>query len=297
MIVRRAEAVIRAFQERQTATLEALAELEKMIDDIIQAEVERVAMNLSPDAFVVYFLLKQEGMPEAPAIARDSKAIFAEYPHWRSSDAQERAVRTKLYGILLKNMPISAAKGRSRMAARRFQPWSAGCWPSPAGPGSQAHDFKDHPEAHRGEAHPNDGLPRPLEETVPSELFKSEVRAWAGPHRRRARHPDPPADEDQMGQLLQQGQPDLRHCPPPPAGRLPPPGHRPRAAPPPLPQPRPPLPRPRTRLPDPGSVGARPPARSSQIHQNLPLRPPCPLRLAPLFPLLRTYVLFATILP
>jgi type I restriction enzyme, R subunit len=108
MIVRRAEAVIRAFQERQTATQAALKELEKMIDDIIQAEVERVAMNLSPDAFVVYFLLKQEGMPEAPAIARDSKAIFAEYPHWRSSDAQGRAVRTKLYGILLKNMPISS---------------------------------------------------------------------------------------------------------------------------------------------------------------------------------------------
>jgi predicted metal-dependent hydrolase len=26
---------------------------------------------------------------------------------------------------------------------------------------------------------PNDDLPRPLEETVPGELFKSEVRAWA----------------------------------------------------------------------------------------------------------------------
>jgi type I restriction enzyme, R subunit len=106
----RAEAVIRAFQERQKATLEALADLEKMIADIIQAEVERVALNLSPDAFVVYFLLKQEGLPEAPAIARDSEAIFADYPHWRSSDAQERAVRTKLYGILLKKLPVSGGQ-------------------------------------------------------------------------------------------------------------------------------------------------------------------------------------------
>jgi type I restriction enzyme, R subunit len=106
----RAEAVIRAFQERQTATLEALAELEKMIADIIQAEVERIAMNLSPDAFVVYFLLKQQGLPEARVIAHDSEAIFADYPHWRSSDAQERAVRTKLYGILLKNLPVSGGQ-------------------------------------------------------------------------------------------------------------------------------------------------------------------------------------------
>jgi type I restriction enzyme, R subunit len=100
----RAEAIVQAFQLRQEATQEALAALEALIREINQAERERAEKNLKPASFAVYWLLNQEGLPQAETIARKMETTFDEFPHWRMSDAQERNVRRALYGVLLQNM-------------------------------------------------------------------------------------------------------------------------------------------------------------------------------------------------
>ena len=55
----------------------------------------------------------------------------------------------------------------------------------------------------------SDKLPPSLEESVPAELFKAEVRAIAARDGRRAANDHPAPDETQMGQLLQQRKPDI----------------------------------------------------------------------------------------
>jgi len=97
----RAEAVVHAYQLRQKVTQETLKALEALIEEINQAERERLQKDLIPQAFAVYWLLKREGLPQAEAIARRMQATFGRYPHWRTSSHQQREVRRELYRVLL----------------------------------------------------------------------------------------------------------------------------------------------------------------------------------------------------
>lgn len=97
----RAEAIVQAFQFRQQSTQEALQALEEIIAEINRAEQERAEKNLNPASFAVYWLLNNEGLPGAEEIAQQMETTFAEFPHWRMSEAQERDVRRVLYRVLL----------------------------------------------------------------------------------------------------------------------------------------------------------------------------------------------------
>lgn len=99
----RAEAIAQAFQLRIQSTQEALKELKKLIKEINQAEKERAEKNLKPAAFAIYYVLNQDGLPDAEEIAREMEKSFEDYPHWEFSPAQERDVRIELYKVLLKN--------------------------------------------------------------------------------------------------------------------------------------------------------------------------------------------------
>lgn len=98
----RAEAVVRAYQERQVTTQEALARLEELINEINTAETERACTDLPGTAFAVYWALHREGFPQAHAAAQELAKVFASYPHWLLSEQQARAVRRELYTVLLK---------------------------------------------------------------------------------------------------------------------------------------------------------------------------------------------------
>jgi type I restriction enzyme R subunit len=107
----RAEAVIRAYQERQATTQQALAQLEEIIREINAAETDRARMDLPGAAFAVYWTLHREGLPGAHAAARKMATVFAQHPHWQVSDKQGRAVRTELYKALLESQ-VPAEPGR-----------------------------------------------------------------------------------------------------------------------------------------------------------------------------------------
>jgi len=107
----RAEAIAKAFKERQISTQEALKQLEELLRQINEAEREYAERNISTEAFTVLWLLKQAGCSEEQAeeIAIEMGRTFEEYPHWQTSDRQQREVRRKLYALLrkagLKNRP------------------------------------------------------------------------------------------------------------------------------------------------------------------------------------------------
>jgi type I restriction enzyme R subunit len=97
----RAQQIAEAFEQRQWTAQQALEALEKLIASLKQAEKDRDATRLSPEAFAVYYLLKSEGVAEALKVAKESQKAFEQYPHWQTSERQEQDVRRSLYKALI----------------------------------------------------------------------------------------------------------------------------------------------------------------------------------------------------
>jgi type I restriction enzyme, R subunit len=97
----RAEAIARAFEERQKSTQDALAELQNLVAEVGEASDQRRVTDLSPEAFAVLWYLRKEKIASAESVARDVDVGFAANPHWRSSAAQERELRKTLYKALI----------------------------------------------------------------------------------------------------------------------------------------------------------------------------------------------------
>lgn len=98
----RAEAIVEAFKQRQISTQEALKQLESLIREINEAEREQAERGISGEPFAIMWLLKQQGVPsiDAEKTATEMAKIFEEYPHWQTSDKQNRQIRLKLYQLL-----------------------------------------------------------------------------------------------------------------------------------------------------------------------------------------------------
>lgn len=102
----RAEAIKRAFEERQKSSQQALQELGELVKHIQEAEAEHQKSNLSPEAFAVKWWLRvHKGMePElADRLASQMGSAFSEFPHWAVSKTQESELRKRLYKILINN--------------------------------------------------------------------------------------------------------------------------------------------------------------------------------------------------
>jgi len=100
----RAEAIRRAFEERQLTSEQALRELAKLVDDLQKAQKQRQESDLSPEAFAVAWWLRvQKELPEEKVeqIARAIEPSFQKFPHWSRSAAQERELRRSLYKALI----------------------------------------------------------------------------------------------------------------------------------------------------------------------------------------------------
>ena len=97
----RAEAIARAFEQRQQTTQDALAALEELVRDLREAEHRRDETGLAPEAFAVLWYLKKEDVAQAEEVARRAAAAFEAHPHWQASDHQEQEVRKALYKALI----------------------------------------------------------------------------------------------------------------------------------------------------------------------------------------------------
>jgi type I restriction enzyme R subunit len=100
-IGQRAQEIVKAFEQRQIDTQEALAELQRLLGEVDAAKVEQEQSDLSPDSFAVYWLLARKEIPQSDEIAHTAQQAFNSYPHWKTSEAQDREVRKALLKALL----------------------------------------------------------------------------------------------------------------------------------------------------------------------------------------------------
>jgi type I restriction enzyme, R subunit len=115
----RAERIAEEFKLHQASAEQALKKLEDLVNEINAARQEQANRDIPTEAFTIYWLLKQDGaVPEAAEnAARSMKAVFAEYPHWRTSEAQSRDVRRKLYLVLVEAGVTDVSVGVERIMA------------------------------------------------------------------------------------------------------------------------------------------------------------------------------------
>ena len=99
----RAEAIRQRFEERQIESQQALAELEELVRQLQEANDERRASPLSPEAFAVEWWLRgrEVSREQATRVAQDMETAFAELPHWMRDRRQEGELRARLYKALL----------------------------------------------------------------------------------------------------------------------------------------------------------------------------------------------------
>ena len=100
----RAEAIRRAFEERQINSQQALQELAELVRDLKEAQEQRQESDLSPEAFAVSWWLRvQKGFDaeKAESLAASFEPAFEKLPHWALSKAQERELRKLIYKELI----------------------------------------------------------------------------------------------------------------------------------------------------------------------------------------------------
>jgi type I restriction enzyme R subunit len=100
----RAEQLAEAYRNRQTSTEDALKEFEKLGREADEAEEAQVQSGLPVDAFAVRWYLQGRGLSEdhASSVAMIAATAFDEFPQWRVRPDQDREVRLKLTGALIK---------------------------------------------------------------------------------------------------------------------------------------------------------------------------------------------------
>jgi type I restriction enzyme R subunit len=95
-LAERAKAVQESFEERQTTTAEALAELLKEIEKNEQRKKEQAAKGLDGLTYFVLCKLTEDGIPNPETASRKVATAFAKHPNWRRSEAELREVRKQV---------------------------------------------------------------------------------------------------------------------------------------------------------------------------------------------------------
>ena len=92
----RAQAVQESFENRQTDTAEALAELLKEVAVNEQRKKEQAEKGFDGLTYFVYRTLLDAGINNAEEVSRKIKSAFVEYPNWKKSENSLRDLRQKV---------------------------------------------------------------------------------------------------------------------------------------------------------------------------------------------------------
>jgi type I restriction enzyme R subunit len=95
-LAERARAVQESFEDRQTTTEEALADLLKAIEKNEQRKKDQAAKGLDGLTYFVLCKLTDDGIPNPETTSKKAAAAFAEFPNWQRSEAELREVRKKV---------------------------------------------------------------------------------------------------------------------------------------------------------------------------------------------------------
>lgn len=97
----RAEAILDAYDDRQTNTQEALRQLERLLREYLQAKQEREKIGFDLNTFTIYWVLKQAEVVGADQIAPVVNAAFGRFPNHAHNPAELRQLKAELYKVLL----------------------------------------------------------------------------------------------------------------------------------------------------------------------------------------------------
>jgi type I restriction enzyme R subunit len=92
----RAKAVQESFEDRQTTTAEALAELLEEIEKNEQRKKEQAAKGLDGLTYFVLCKLTDDGIPNPEPVSKKVHEAFTEFPNWQRSEAELREVRKQV---------------------------------------------------------------------------------------------------------------------------------------------------------------------------------------------------------
>lgn len=92
----RAKAVQESFEQRQTATADALEDLLREVQRNESRKKEQAEKSFDGLTFFVYRTLLDAKVGNAEDVSRKIKAAFVEYPDWKRSEAALRELRKKV---------------------------------------------------------------------------------------------------------------------------------------------------------------------------------------------------------
>jgi type I restriction enzyme, R subunit len=92
----RAKAVLESFEDRQSTTAEALAELLNEIEKNEQRKKEQAARGLDGLTYFVLCKLTDDGIPNPEAVSKRVREAFAKFPNWQRSEAELRELRKQV---------------------------------------------------------------------------------------------------------------------------------------------------------------------------------------------------------
>jgi type I restriction enzyme R subunit len=92
----RARKVLESFENRQTSTAEALAELLREVEGNETRKKEQAAMSFDGLTYFVYRSLLDAKIPNAEAVSRKIRQAFTEFSHWKRSENDLRELRKKV---------------------------------------------------------------------------------------------------------------------------------------------------------------------------------------------------------
>lgn len=92
----RAKAVQEGFEDRQESTEEALNELLAEISRDEERKREQAARGLDGLTYFVLCKLEEEKIANAEAVSKKVREAFAAFPNWRSSEKEQRELRTRM---------------------------------------------------------------------------------------------------------------------------------------------------------------------------------------------------------
>jgi type I restriction enzyme R subunit len=96
----RAETLADLYEDRQLTTQQALAEFEKLANEVVGSETQRKQLGLDANTFAIYTRLRQAAPDLSTEAATEVNTLFEAYPHSAWNEHQRNVLRAELYNIL-----------------------------------------------------------------------------------------------------------------------------------------------------------------------------------------------------
>ncbi len=92
----RAEQIAQLYKNGQESSKKAAEMFRSLINEMNEANSEKISLHMAPDIFSLYWFLKNKNIQNPKKIATDMASVFEKYSKWRTNPKQERDIRLEL---------------------------------------------------------------------------------------------------------------------------------------------------------------------------------------------------------